>query len=203
MTCAGSESVAIGLSTKRNGPMRVAIKFCFLMAVVIVTAKSATAEDRANSLIVTGRIWTGAPAQPWAEAVGIEGERIVAVGPRAEVVERVGEDAPVIDAGDGLVVPGMCDAHIHLISGGEHLASVQLRDAKSRKEFVARIGDFVKTERAEGQWITGATGITRSGVANHLIELGSMPSPVMCRCGFRVLMGIWPSPTPPRSKLLV
>jgi predicted amidohydrolase YtcJ len=108
----------------------------------------------AETTLVHGRIWTGDTAKPWAEAIGIEGERVVAVGTIDEVVARVENPQRTIDAGEGLVVPGMFDAHIHLIDGGEHLASVQLRDAKTRAEFVARIASFAKS-RSHSQWIIG------------------------------------------------
>jgi predicted amidohydrolase YtcJ len=111
----------------------------------------------ADPLVVTGRIWTGTDAQPWVEAVAIDGDRIIDVGSRDEVVARLGEEAKVIDAGGGIVVPGMYDSHIHLIDGGARLASVQLRDAKTPEEFAKRIGDFAAEQRAKGHrgWITG------------------------------------------------
>ncbi|MGD9633661.1 MAG: amidohydrolase [Pirellulales bacterium] len=115
------------------------------------------AEESPLETLVVGRIWTGDPQRPWAEAVAIEGDRIVAVGTRADVAAHVGTGAQVIDAGDGIVVPGLCDSHIHLIEGGGHLASVQLRDATSREEFVRRIGEFADARRKSGskEWITG------------------------------------------------
>ncbi len=42
-----------------------------------------------TTTLVHGRIWTGDPARPWAEAVGIAGERIVAVGSREAVGARI------------------------------------------------------------------------------------------------------------------
>jgi predicted amidohydrolase YtcJ len=117
--------------------------------------------------IVQGRIWTSEPAQPWAEAIGIEGERIVAIGSADEVGARIKNPTRTIDVGDGLVVPGMCDSHIHLIDGGEHLAAVQLRDAKTREEFVARIREFAKSTR-DLQWVTG-------GDWDHTLWGGELP----------------------------
>lgn len=122
------------------------------------------------STLVVGRVWTGDCARPWAEAVGIEGERIVAVGSRAEVEKQVGGAPRVIDAGAGIVVPGMYDAHIHLIDGGMHLSSVQLRDAATREEFVRRIGEFAGARRATNskEWITG-------GDWDHTLWGGDLP----------------------------
>ncbi|MBX3426499.1 MAG: amidohydrolase [Pirellulales bacterium] len=106
------------------------------------------------ALVVFGKTWTGAAVQPWAEAIAIRGERIVAVGARGEINELVGPETRIVDAGAGLVVPGMGDSHIHLVSGGAHLASVQLRDAATPEEFARRIGEYARTLPA-GAWITG------------------------------------------------
>jgi predicted amidohydrolase YtcJ len=125
------------------------------------------AEGNAATL-VTGRIWTADSDTPWAEAMVIRGDRIVAVGSRAEATSEAGANADVIDAGSGLVVPGLIDSHIHMIEGGLHLTSVQLRDAGAREEFVRRIGEFAKKLKP-GEWITG-------GDWDHTLWGGELPS---------------------------
>src|SRR5688572_14922303 len=88
-------------------------------------------KPEAATIAVRGRIWTANPQQPWAEAIAILGDRIVAVGSVRDIEKFVTSETEAIHAGDGLVVPGLIDSHIHLIDGGLRLASVQLRDAKS------------------------------------------------------------------------
>jgi predicted amidohydrolase YtcJ len=120
--------------------------------------------------VISGRVWTGNSRFAeggWAEAVAVEGERILAVGARQEVAKRAGPSAKVIDAGAGLVVPGLADSHIHLVEGGLHLTSVQLRDAKTQAEFVRRVGAFAKKLRP-GEWITG-------GDWDHTLWGGELP----------------------------
>src|SRR5262245_2858573 len=90
--------------------------------------------------ITNARIWTGDRARPWAEAVAIDGDRIAAIGTSDEIRRTTRGDA--IDAGGRLVVPGFIDSHVHFISGGFRLASVQLRDAKTREAFAARLKAF-------------------------------------------------------------
>lgn len=104
-------------------------------------------------VIVNARVWTGDPQRPWAEAVAIEGARIAAVGSSAELRKRAG-DARIIDAKGAMVVPGFIDSHVHFVTGGFRLASVQLRDARTPSEFIARIKAFAATAPA-GSWITG------------------------------------------------
>jgi predicted amidohydrolase YtcJ len=103
--------------------------------------------------IVNARVWTGDTANPWAQAVAIEGDTVSRVGSNAQVRESLGS-APVIDAGGKLVVPGFIDTHVHFLDGGQRLSSVQLRDAATREEFVERIGAFAASV-PEGTWITG------------------------------------------------
>ena len=143
----------------------------FLIMIVATAAGAwpALADDSPESktILITGRIWTGNPQQPWAEAAAVRGERILAVGSKADVTQQAGAAAEVVDAGDGLVVPGLIDSHIHLVDGGLHLNSVQLRDAASREEFVRRIAEFAKN-RQPGQWISG-------GDWDHTVWGGEMP----------------------------
>lgn len=129
---------------------------------------SATAVDQtAHLVVVGGRVWTGDPANPWAEAVAVRGERIVAVGPREEIDALTGEGTRVVDATGGLVTPGFIDAHVHFLDGGERLASVQLRDAGTPEEFARRIGQFAETV-PPGTWILG-------GDWDHTLWGGELP----------------------------
>ena len=104
--------------------------------------------------IVNGVVWTGNPAQPRAEAVAIAGDRIVDVGTTAAITARATGSTRVIDARGGMVTPGFIDTHVHFVTAGMNLASVQLRDARTPAEFIARIKAFALTIQP-GTWITG------------------------------------------------
>jgi predicted amidohydrolase YtcJ len=104
--------------------------------------------------IINGRVWTGVPAKPWAEAVALSDDRIAAIGSTDEIRALTGTSARVIDARGGLVAPGFIDSHVHFLIGGMSLASVQLRDARTPAEFISRIKAFASTVQP-GVWITG------------------------------------------------
>src|SRR5215207_3351524 len=55
--------------------------------------------------IVNARVWTNDPRRPWAEAVLVRGERVLAVGSSAELLKRAGRDARIVDARGQLVLP--------------------------------------------------------------------------------------------------
>jgi hypothetical protein len=115
---------------------------------------------------VNARVWTGDRAAPWAEAIAVTGEQISAVGTSDEI-RRLAAGATMVDGAGRLVVPGFIDAHVHFLEGGFRLASVQLRDAATRDEFVSRIRAFAATVPA-GTWITG-------GDWDHTLWGGELP----------------------------
>lgn len=92
--------------------------------------------------------------QPTAEAVAIFGNRIVAVGSSKDIKKLAGSRTRSIDARKQLVLPGLNDAHVHFLSGGFQLSSVDLRDADSPQEFADRIRRFAE-RIPRGRWITG------------------------------------------------
>ena len=64
--------------------------------------------------IVNGKIFTGLPAAPWAEALTVVGNRIGVVGTTAAVRPLASASTRVIDAGGRVVIPGINDAHMHV-----------------------------------------------------------------------------------------
>src|SRR4030095_5955424 len=108
----------------------------------------------ADLIIVNANVHTMVKDQPAAEAVAILRNRIIAVGTNDEIKVLTGANTRVIDAQGQLVLPGFNDAHVHFMSGGFQLSSVDLRDANTPAEFAARIRDFAAKLPA-GRWITG------------------------------------------------
>jgi len=103
--------------------------------------------------VVNARVWTGDRSRPWADAIAVDGDRVAMVGSSAEVRKASTNATNVIDARGMMLAPGFIDAHVHFLVGGFGLASVQLRDAKSRDEFVRRIAEYART-LPSGAWIT-------------------------------------------------
>ncbi len=128
-----------------------------LVLLLACTAACSSPDAPSASLVVTrARVWTGDPDLPWAEAVAVSGEEIVAVGSAEDIASFIGDATEVIESNGGMLVPGFIDAHVHFLAGGSTLASVQLRDAQTPEEFVQRVGAFAETAEP-GEWITGGT----------------------------------------------
>jgi predicted amidohydrolase YtcJ len=139
----------------------------FILAVTMACGVNTTSTP-ATLAVVNARVWTGDAAQPWAEAIAVSGDRIVAVGTTSAVRAGLPATTRVIDARGAMVTPGFIDSHVHFIDGGYALASVQLRDAKTKDEFIQRIAAFAKT-LPKGTWI-------RNGDWDHTNWGGELPT---------------------------
>lgn len=120
----------------------------------IISDEFEKAPAMANLVITNGKIWTGNPAQPWAEAIASRGERIIAVGSKGAIEKLVDSNTRVIDLKGKLALPGFIDDHTHFFSGGFGLLSVNLRDARSQEEFATRIKAQAE-KLGPGRWIRG------------------------------------------------
>ena len=107
----------------------------------------------ADVVLLGGRVYTVDPARPWAEAVAISGDRIVAVGSSAEVRKVAGPRTRVIDLQGAFVVPGFNDAHVHIDSTGALLTGANLLDVHDRAGFVERV-QAAAAALPKGSWIT-------------------------------------------------
>lgn len=138
------------------------VKIKILVAILIVVNLMATnfpmhaQQGRvfADLIIVNAKVRTMDTHNPTAEAVAILGNRVLAIGASKEIGQLAGPNTRVIDARGRLVLPGFNDAHVHFLSGGFQLASVDLRDAATPQEFANRIKLFAEKVPA-GSWITG------------------------------------------------
>jgi predicted amidohydrolase YtcJ len=105
-------------------------------------------------ILYNARIYTQDAAQPWAQAVALGSGRILAVGADAEVLALAGAATTRIDLGGKLMLPGFCDAHIHLSHYALGLREVRLATTRSRREMVERIREAA-ARTAPGAWIVG------------------------------------------------
>jgi predicted amidohydrolase YtcJ len=144
---------------RREKPMKLKTVLClFLVSFALMTTNLPTSADNlpfaAALIIINAKVHTMDQAQPAAEAIAVLGNRIIAVGSTKEIEKLRGPNTRLIDAKGNLVLPGFNDAHVHFMSGGFQLSSVDLRDANSPQEFAERIRDFA-AKLPPGRWLTG------------------------------------------------
>jgi predicted amidohydrolase YtcJ len=107
-----------------------------------------------NLAIFSARIFTGNAKQPWAEALGIRGNRITLVGTNGQVKKACRRGTHILELKGRLVTPGFVDGHTHFVNFGLTLQRIDLRNLPSLSACRKRIRESVAGFRP-GEWIIG------------------------------------------------
>ncbi|HVF71681.1 MAG TPA: amidohydrolase [Chthoniobacterales bacterium] len=114
----------------------------------------ALANEAAQTIFLNGNFYTMNERQPRAEAIAVQGDRIVFVGSTAEAKKYAAASARTIDLGGKTVVPGLTDSHCHIFGIGERELTLNLEGTNTLEDFLAKVKErAAKAER--GKWITG------------------------------------------------
>jgi predicted amidohydrolase YtcJ len=106
------------------------------------------------TIVHAARIVTMDDARPVAEAMAVDAEgRIVALGTRDELA-AAHPGAARKDFGAATVVPGLIDAHGHLLGYGLSLLDADLVGTRSKANVITRLKAFEK-ELPDGAWLLG------------------------------------------------
>ncbi|HEX4151733.1 MAG TPA: amidohydrolase [Steroidobacteraceae bacterium] len=133
-------------------------------------AFGAAAPDAGTATILyDAQVFTAEPLHPYANAVAIRGDRIIAVGDLAAVEKAAGPGARKVDLKGKFLMPGMIDGHAHPIAGGVTLIQANYPDTRDSipdlKRFVAehlqkkdsRLGDTLVVNAVDiGYWAHAA-----------------------------------------------
>ena len=148
------------MSLRSSTPGAVFASLVILFGAVWLLSVSSAQTDSpqppsGETLFRNGHIYTNDPAAPWAEAILVRGEEILAVGNDDELSALAGKGAVTVDLEKHFVMPGFNDAHVHLGGAGEDWLSVRLFGVKTVGELQNRLATAV-AEHKPGEWITGA-----------------------------------------------
>jgi predicted amidohydrolase YtcJ len=108
----------------------------------------------ADAVLTGAVIYTMEPARPQAQAIAIRAGRIVHVGSDETVQRFIAAETRVEDLGGKTVMPGLHDAHTHLIWSGAELGDVALGEATTVDELQTAIAARA-AEKPREAWIRG------------------------------------------------
>lgn len=139
-------------------------------------------KEKADLVILNGKVVTIDDDNPRAEAIAIVGDRIVAVGTNAKI-EKYVDDAKteLVDAGGRLVIPGFNDAHAHF--GPVNPDYVELRYITDPAVITEKVREQVARSKP-GELIRGGHWehemfITREWPTKELIDIVAPNNPVV------------------------
>jgi predicted amidohydrolase YtcJ len=125
----------------------------FSLLFFCAATEAQVARQRVSLLLTNGKVFTADENYSIAQAVAIDGEKIVAVGRTADLKNKY-QAAREIDLQGRLATPGFNDAHVHFLRGAISLLNVVLTETKTLAEAQARVAARVK-EVKPGEWVVG------------------------------------------------
>jgi len=124
-------------------------------------------------IINNAKVFTSDPTNPTAEAVAVQGNRIVYVGDNRGAQDWLGSDTRLVDGMGNTLMPGFIDCHFHLLWGCIWLGNAQLQEVRSQDDLRLVLHTFA-TENKTTPWVIGR-GI-KYGIVSTRQELDAMIS---------------------------
>jgi predicted amidohydrolase YtcJ len=119
----------------------------------IITRAQRDDHGPVDLIVFNGKVYAG-DGKGMAEAVAIQGNKIVLVGSNREVKRLERPQTKSIDARGGMVLPGFNDAYVHLVDGSLSLSSVDLTGAQTVDDIQSRLRDYAR-DHDDDQWVIG------------------------------------------------
>jgi len=129
--------------------------------------------SKADVIIENAKIFTSNPDEPWAEAVVINGNKIIYVGTIDGAENYKDSSTRVVDGEGRTVTAGFIDTHVHLLSGAIWMGYAQLPKVKTIDELKSILLDYAEKNITD-QWIIGR-GI-KYGVVDSRQQLDEIQS---------------------------
>lgn len=123
-------------------------------SVLALGLASASAAEEATLILTGARVWTADDARPWAQAVALADDVILAVGDAEAVARHRGEKTRVVELRGAFVAPGFIDSHTHFNRAGALLLGVNLLDVADEASLVQRVRE-ARDRLPPGAWIVG------------------------------------------------
>ena len=130
------------------------MRLAAFLSIALALPASAQSARFADVIVTNARIYTVDDSRPVVSAMAIRDGRVAFTGSIREAMALKGANTKVVDAAGRTVIPGMVDAHAHLVGLGQSLRTVALYGAKSYDDVIARVVARAKGVPA-GQWIIG------------------------------------------------
>jgi predicted amidohydrolase YtcJ len=113
-----------------------------------------TVPSPAELILTAAQIHTVDPVRRTVAALAVRDGRVLFAGSLHEALALRGPATRLLDLGHATVIPGIVDAHLHLLGVGEALGDLDLTGAASYEDVIARVVARAATARP-GTWIRG------------------------------------------------
>ncbi|KAF7764743.1 hypothetical protein PCIT_b0799 [Pseudoalteromonas citrea] len=108
----------------------------------------------ATKVFTNGEVYTVNPAQPWAEAVALKGNKIIFVGSSEGAKAYLGDKTHVIDLKGKMMMPGFHDVHMHPLESASQATQFTVPSSASEGEYIDAIYN-ASVQNPNAQWLIG------------------------------------------------
>src|SRR5256885_15295693 len=98
-----------------KGTLPLMAMFCVAVCLLAVAQEKTSAP--ADTIVMHAKIYTVNDKQPWAEAIAIRGDKVVAGGSNKEIGACRGSPTRGVYAGGRAGRPGVAESHLHFKDG--------------------------------------------------------------------------------------
>ncbi|AZA85475.1 amidohydrolase [Chryseobacterium shandongense] len=133
------------------------MKRTLILAIMVITYVQNKAQSNelligADLIVFNAKITTGSLSKPQASAVAVKRGRIYALGTDSEILKFKDNATKLIDAGGKRMIPGINDAHIHILNDRSYNYNVRWEGVPTLKRALAMLSEQAK-RTPEGQWV--------------------------------------------------
>ncbi len=97
----------------------------------------------ATRIFTNGKIYTVNESQPWAEAVAVEGDKIIYVGSNDGAMKLADANTEVADLQGNMMLPGFIDGHIHPLMAAAFEGGINLADCENEQDVLDAVAEYV------------------------------------------------------------
>ena len=113
--------------------------------------------EAADSVYLNGLIYTSNDKHPWVEAVAIKGGKFIFVGDNRLARNYIGASTDTIDLDGKMAMPGIHDAHSHMLWGGlNKLFECRLPLGAALEKLIDKLKDCAKNQPGSEWLIAGS-----------------------------------------------
>jgi predicted amidohydrolase YtcJ len=144
------------------------------LAAMCLIAQSAIASGNADTIFYGGDIVTMNKAKPSAEAVAVQGGKIVKVGSLSQVKALQGSDTKLINLNGQTLMPGLVEPHVHILGTAfseelwQNMSNFSMPH-DTLDSLVTKLSAYSENVK-DGEWIT-AFGVDPSRTEPFMAEL--------------------------------
>ena len=131
---------------------RIACAISIAMLVVTLNAQTPDRSTGADLIVFNGHITTQNLAQPEASALAVKRGRIFSVGNDAEILSLKGSSTRLIDAEGKRLIPGLLDAHVHVLNEKANNYNVRWDGVPTLKRALEMLREQ-GLRTPDGQWV--------------------------------------------------